>query len=36
MLFIIFGSYLLLTIWPPKNELFLDPITKKYGLGSKK
>lgn len=36
MLFIIFGLYLLLTIMPLKNKLFLDPITKKYGLDSKK
>lgn len=32
LLFIIFGFYLLLTIMPIKNELFLDPITKKYGI----
>lgn len=32
VLFIIFGFYLLLTIMPMKNELFLDPITKKYGI----
>lgn len=36
MLFIIFSLYLLLTIMPLKNELFLDPITKKYGLDSKR
>lgn len=32
LLFIIFGFYLLLTLWPIKNELFIDPITKKYGI----
>lgn len=32
ILFIIFAFYLLLTIYPLKNELFLDPITKKYGV----
>ena len=36
LLFIIFSLYLLLTIMPLKNELFLDPITKKYGLDSKR
>ena len=36
LLFIIFSLYLLLTIMPLKNELFLAPITKKYGLDSKR
>ena len=30
-IFIIFGSYLLLTIFPIKHEVFKDPISKKYG-----
>ena len=34
LLFIIFSLYLLLTIMPLKNELFLDPITKKFILDS--
>ena len=31
-LFIIFGSYLLLTLLPLKNFIFKDPITNKYGF----
>lgn len=30
--FIIFGAYLLLTLLPPKNFIFKDPISKKYGF----
>ena len=32
LLFIIFGSYMTLTILPLKNFIFQDPITKKYGI----
>jgi len=36
-IFIIFGSYLLLTLLPLKNFLFQDPLTDKYGYkGHKK
>ena len=31
-LFVIFGFYMLATLLPLKSFLFLDPITKKYGL----
>lgn len=29
---IIFIFYLTFTVFPPKKELFLDPLTKKYGI----
>ena len=32
VLFIIFGSYMVLTLLPIKNFLFKDPITKRYGI----
>ena len=32
VLFIIFGFYMILTIFPIENDLFKDPITKKYGI----
>lgn len=32
ILIIIFGSYLLLTLLPLKNELFKDPLTNEYGF----
>lgn len=32
LIIIIFAIYLLVTIYPPKNSFFKDPITKKYGL----
>lgn len=31
-LFIVFGSYTLLTLMPIKNFIFKDPISKKYGF----
>jgi hypothetical protein len=31
-LFILFGSYMVLTLSPLKNIIFQDPITKKYGI----
>ena len=36
ILFIIFGSYMVLTLLPLKNFIFQDPITKKYGIIRKK
>lgn len=30
--FLIFGFYMILTLFPMENFLFVDPITKKYGL----
>lgn len=32
LLFIIFGSYMTLTLLPLENIIFQDPITKKYGI----
>lgn len=32
LLFILFGSYMVLTLLPLKNIIFEDPITKKYGI----
>lgn len=32
VLFIIFGFYMILTLFPIENDLFKDPITKKYGI----
>lgn len=32
LLFIIFIFYLTASFYPPKNNLFLDPINKKYGI----
>ena len=29
--FILFGGYMIHTLMPPKNELFKDPISNKYG-----
>ena len=31
-LFIVFGSYMVLTLMPLKNFIFKDPITNKYGF----
>lgn len=33
-LFTIFGSYMILTLFPIKNFIFKDPITKKYGYNA--
>lgn len=30
--FVIFGFYMVLTLFPIKNFIFIDPITKEYGL----
>lgn len=30
--FVVFGFYMVLTLWPIRNILFKDPISKKYGL----
>ena len=35
-IFIIFGGYMIHTLIPGKNILFLDPITKKYGYKASK
>lgn len=35
-LFAVFGSYMVLTLMPLKNFLFLDPITVKYGIEAHK
>ena len=32
LLFVVFGFYLLATMYPLQNQIFKDPITKKYGL----
>lgn len=34
-IFIVFGTYMTLTLLPIKNELFKDPVTGKYGFRKK-
>ncbi len=36
LLFIVFGCYLLLTVFPIESIIFKDPITKKYGFDGHK
>lgn len=31
-MFVLFGSYMILTLMPPENLIFKDPISKKYGF----